>query len=62
MKTIIKWIQKHWALPVLIILLMIALLTFANPPWYQTYQSLVWAAGALLTLLLWSVRKKEMDN
>jgi hypothetical protein len=56
------WIQKNWALIVLLILFGIALLGFSNPPWYQTYQSIVWAAAALLTLLLWSIRKKERDE
>jgi len=57
-----NWVQKFWALIILLILIAVALLSFANPTWYQTYQSLVWAAAALSTLILWSFRNKELDK
>lgn len=40
----------------------IAVLGVVNPLWYQRYQSLLWAAAAvLLTIFLWIIRKQTED-
>jgi hypothetical protein len=59
MKTFKEFVRRYWSLFVMLIFLAIAFISFANPPWYQQYAALVWAAAALLTIFFWANRSKE---
>jgi hypothetical protein len=57
-----EFVCRYWSLFVMLILLGIAFLAFSNPPWYQQYAALVWAAAALLTILFWANRDKDQEK
>ena len=59
MKLLITFVRRFWSLFVMLVLLTIAFMAFANPPWYQQYHALIWAAAALLTIFFWVVRKQD---
>jgi len=60
-RTLKALIQRNWALFVMLMIGIIAVLGVVNPPWYQRYQSLLWAAAVLLTIFLWILRKRTED-
>jgi hypothetical protein len=60
-RTLKALIQRNWALFVMLMIGIIAVLGVVNPPWYQRYQSLLWAVAVLLTIALWIIRKQTED-
>ena len=58
LKTII---QRYWALLIMILIVIVALIGVAVPNWYQTYQSMVWAFAFIIALILWTMRKKDEE-
>lgn len=62
MKTFRDFVQRYWSLFVMLTIVIIALLLFSNPPWFQRYQAIVYAAGAFLAIFFWTVRKKNTDD
>ncbi|MEE4193991.1 MAG: hypothetical protein V2J07_02220 [Anaerolineae bacterium] len=53
--------QKYWALFIMVLIVIVALLGVGAPSWYQTYQSLVWAIAFIIALIFWTMRKKDED-
>lgn len=61
MQLLKTFIQKYWALLIMILIGIIAILGVINPPWYQAYQSILWAAAVILTIVFWMMRKKDEE-
>jgi len=54
-------IQRYWALLIMILFGIIAVIGVVSPGWFQDYQAAVWSIAIAIGIVLWSMRKKDKD-
>lgn len=61
MQLLKTFIQKYWALMIMIMIGVIAVFAVVGPGWFQSYQFIVWSIAFLISVILWSMRKQNKE-